>query len=193
MILRLFPDAQIINVVRDGRACVASLKEMSWNRHDIYGTLAIWARAVDDARDAARRLDRSQWHQVRYEELVADPPAVLTEMCAFLGEEYDPAMAEPSALAEVAVPEVQDLAPADPFAGHHPAGAELAAAPHRRRRSRCARPRSAAASTACGYELSGVPRSRPTDAAALRDGGGAAPARRANRRAPGAGHRLIRP
>ncbi len=104
IILRLFPDAQIINVVRDGRACVASLKEMSWHTEDLYGTVAAWARAVDDARRAARRLDATQWHQLRYEDLVADPRAELTAICEFLGEEYDPAMARPSAVADVAVP-----------------------------------------------------------------------------------------
>jgi hypothetical protein len=162
VILRLFPDAQIINVVRDGRACVASLKEMSWNSHDFHGTLAVWARAVDDARDASRRLDSSQWHQLRYEELVADPPAVLAEMCAFLGEEYDPAMADPCALAEVAVPK---------FKTWH----QLTRSPVTTQRVHSWQQRLSAEEialcegvlgsrlTACGYELSGVPRPRPAD------------------------------
>jgi hypothetical protein len=104
ILLRLFPDAQFINIVRDGRDCVASLKEMSWHRKDIYATVAAWARAVDDARRAARRLGPRQWHEVRYEDLVADPHGRLAAMCAYLGEEYHPAMAEPSAVAQVAVP-----------------------------------------------------------------------------------------
>jgi hypothetical protein len=104
ILLRLFPDAQFINIVRDGRDCVASLKEMSWHRKDIYATVAAWARAVDDARRAARRLGPRQWHEVRYEDLVSDPPGRLAALCAYLGEEYDPAMAEPSAVAGVAVP-----------------------------------------------------------------------------------------
>ena len=104
ILLQLFPDAQFINIVRDGRDCVASLKEMSWHRKDIYATVAAWARAVDDARRAARRLGPRQWHEVRYEDLVADPPGRLAAMCAYLGEMYDPAMAEPSAVARVAVP-----------------------------------------------------------------------------------------
>ncbi|MEV8507321.1 sulfotransferase [Actinoplanes sp. NPDC051475] len=104
ILVRLFPDAQFINIVRDGRDCVASLKEMSWHRKDIYATVAAWARAVDDARRAARSLGGSQWYELRYEDLVADPHARLTELCSYLGEEYHPAMAEPSAVAEVAVP-----------------------------------------------------------------------------------------
>jgi hypothetical protein len=104
LLLRLFPNAQFINIVRDGRDCVASLKEMSWHRKDIYATVAAWARAVDDGRRAARKLGSAQWCEVRYEDLVADPHRRLTELCAYLGEDYDPAMAEPSAVAGVAVP-----------------------------------------------------------------------------------------
>ena len=104
ILLRLFPDAQFVNIIRDGRDCVASLKEMSWHRKDIYATVAAWARAVDEARRAARRLGAEQWHEVRYEDLVADPHGRLADLCAYLGEQYDPAMAEPSAVAEVAVP-----------------------------------------------------------------------------------------
>lgn len=104
LILRLFPTAQIINIVRDGRDCVASLKEMSWHRRDIYATVAAWARAVDDGRRAARRLDADQYHELRYEDLVADPPTTLAALCAFLDEPYDPAMAHPAAVADVAVP-----------------------------------------------------------------------------------------
>jgi hypothetical protein len=104
ILLRLFPDAQFVNIVRDGRDCVASLKEMSWHRKDIYATVAAWARAIDDARRAARRLGPHQWHEVRYEDLVADPHGRLAALCAYLGEMYDPAMAQPSAVAEVAVP-----------------------------------------------------------------------------------------
>ena len=104
VILRLFPDAQIINIVRDGRDCVASLKEMSWHREGLHATVATWARAVDDARRANRRLPRDQWHQLRYEDLVTDPATELTRLCAFIGEDYDPAMAFPARVAGVAVP-----------------------------------------------------------------------------------------
>jgi hypothetical protein len=104
VILRLFPNAQIINIVRDGRDCVASLKEMTWHRRGLHATIAAWARAVDDARRAARNLPRDQWHQLRYEDLVADPATELIRLCAFLGEDYDPAMAFPSKVARVAVP-----------------------------------------------------------------------------------------
>ena len=34
VLLRLFPDAQIVHIVRDGRANVASLKKMPWWPYD---------------------------------------------------------------------------------------------------------------------------------------------------------------
>ena len=132
VILRLFPDAQIINVVRYGRACVASLKEMSWNRHDIYGTLAVWSRAVADRppRDASRRRTASQWHQPALRGPGGRPAGRAGEMCGFLGEQYDPAMADPSALARLAVRSSRN-GTADPLTASPPSGCELAAAAHR--------------------------------------------------------------
>lgn len=105
VIRELFPDAQFVNIVRDGRDCVASLKEMSWYRHDFVYAVTTWALSVDVARHAVRELPADSFHELRYEDLVADPEGELRSLCEFLGEEYDPAMAEPATTAEVAVPE----------------------------------------------------------------------------------------
>lgn len=161
ILLRLFPDAQFINIVRDGRDCVASLKEMSWHRRDIYATVAAWARAVDDARRAARRLGPDQWHEVRYEDLVADPHGRLAAVCAYLGEEYDPAMAQPSAVAEVAVPSFKTW--------HSLTHAPVTTERVRSWQSRLTREEIALCEAAlgsrlvaAGYELSGTARPAPT-------------------------------
>ncbi|MEU8657609.1 sulfotransferase family protein [Actinoplanes philippinensis] len=104
-ILRLFPDAQIINIMRDGRDCVASLKETPWKPSG-FGTLVdYWAQSADASLLAARRYPADVYHQVRYEDLVADPEPHLRRICGFLGEAYDPAMSAPDKLAPVAVPE----------------------------------------------------------------------------------------
>ncbi|HEX5740277.1 MAG TPA: sulfotransferase [Pilimelia sp.] len=105
VLLRLFPTAQIVAILRDGRDCVASLKEMHWHRGGTPEAAAAWARAVDTAAAAARELGADTFHQVRYEDLVRDPTGTLRRVCAFLGEEYDAAMAEPARIAATAVPE----------------------------------------------------------------------------------------
>jgi hypothetical protein len=103
-VLRLFPDAQIINIVRDGRDCVASLKEMPWHRAGIYHSISAWAQAVDHARRARRRLGPDSFYELQYERLVRDPAGELAALCEYLGEEYDEAMTRPADVAPVAVP-----------------------------------------------------------------------------------------
>ncbi|HEX6970039.1 MAG TPA: sulfotransferase [Micromonosporaceae bacterium] len=105
VIHQLFPDAQIVHIVRDGRDCVASLQEMPWHRQGIYHSIAAWAQAVDNARIARRRLPADSFYELRYEDLVADPERELRALCAFLGEAYDEAMTRPAEIAEIAVPE----------------------------------------------------------------------------------------
>lgn len=104
VLLRLFPDAQIVHIVRDGRASVASLKRMPWWPFDSIGSMATWSQAEYCARRDQRRLPRDTFHLVRYESLVADPRTVLGELCDFLGEDFDDAMLEPHRVSEV-VPE----------------------------------------------------------------------------------------
>ncbi|MBB4931113.1 hypothetical protein F4561_001933 [Lipingzhangella halophila] len=101
---RMFPGAQFVNIVRDGRDCVGSLKNMSWFRQDSYGAMSTWAEAIDNGRAAARKLGPESFYEMRYEQLIGDPEAELSALCDFLGEEFDPAMCEPHQVAGIAVP-----------------------------------------------------------------------------------------
>ncbi|MDL4772714.1 sulfotransferase family protein [Actinomadura xylanilytica] len=103
-LLRLFPQAQFVHLIRDGRDCVASLKEMPWFKHDVHHAVSYWREAIDAGRRNAARLGPGAYYEVQYERLVADPAKELTGLCAFLGEEFDPAMTEPQALAQRTVP-----------------------------------------------------------------------------------------
>jgi Sulfotransferase family len=105
VITRLFPDVQVVHIIRDGRACVASLKHMPWWNGGVNGAVATWAMAqMRCPRDTAH-LPAGSYHEVHYEALVADPEPVLQELCAFLGEEYSPAMVEPALVSGLAVPQ----------------------------------------------------------------------------------------
>ena len=94
VLLRLFPDTQIVHVVRDGRDCVAALKRSPWWRMGTYHAIATWTQAIDAGRAASRRLPADTYIEVQYENLVADPSSALMRLCAFLEEEYVPAMSE---------------------------------------------------------------------------------------------------
>jgi hypothetical protein len=104
VLLRLFPDAQIVHIVRDGRSNVASLKKMPWWPYDSIGSMAAWSQAEYCSRRNQKRLPADTFHVIRYESLVADPEPVLRELCRFLDEEFHPAMLEPSEVRDV-VPE----------------------------------------------------------------------------------------
>ena len=104
-LLRLFPDAQIIHIVRDGRDCVASIQSMPWWQTGEVGAVTAWLQSMDLARRARARLRPDQFYEVQYEHLVADPRRELEGICGFLGETFAEEMLEPHALAGTAVPD----------------------------------------------------------------------------------------
>ncbi|GGK55814.1 sulfotransferase [Planomonospora parontospora subsp. parontospora] len=104
VLLRLFPDAQFVHLIRDGRDCVASLKEMPWHTGTVHSSVSVWAEAVDFSRSRAPRLPAGSYHELRYEDLTRDPETQLRGLCAFLGEDFDPVMCEPKRVAGIAVP-----------------------------------------------------------------------------------------
>lgn len=103
IVTRLHPTAQIVHIVRDGRDCVASLKGMWWHQGGSYEAVSRWAQAVDHGRRAARRFGPGSYYELRYERLVAAPERELAALCEYLGERYEPAMAEPARVAPLVV------------------------------------------------------------------------------------------
>ena len=91
----LFPGAVIVHLVRDPRDCVGSLVRAEWWHHGAAGALATWVHAVDCTTAARRELPADAFHEIRYEDLVADPRAELTRLCAFLGEGFEEQMLSP--------------------------------------------------------------------------------------------------
>lgn len=100
-VMRLFPDAHLLHMVRDPRDCIASLKKMPWWRRATYHSVSAWAQSVDFLDAASRRWPVTR---VRYERLVAEPATELRRVCAAVGEEYDPAMSRPEVHATDVVP-----------------------------------------------------------------------------------------
>ncbi|GAB1823115.1 sulfotransferase family protein [Herbidospora sp. RD11066] len=97
-LIAMFPDCQIIHIIRDGRDCVSSLKEMPWFKEDIYQAVNRWCEAIDFGRKCG--LGPDSYYELRYEDLTADPELELKKLCSFLGEDYHPAMREPSKVAD---------------------------------------------------------------------------------------------
>jgi len=113
----VFPDARFVNVVRDGRAVVASDLRVSWWRGwggpgqlgcgplppayeaewqasgRSFAVLAglSWKIAMDAYAAARELVPGDQWLDVRYEDVLADPHSRCKEMLDFIGLEGHPA------------------------------------------------------------------------------------------------------
>lgn len=104
VVLRLFPDAQVIHLVRDARACVASLKQVDWWRSGTVHSIGTWMLADAELRRVGRRLGPDSYHRLRYEDLLREPAGRLAKICTFLDEPFDEAMLDYVAAAADIVP-----------------------------------------------------------------------------------------
>ncbi len=92
---KIFPDAQFIHMVRDGRdSTVSALQrwKASMRYLDTYYVMKNWVRNVSAGLAAAEWLGEERYLEIRYERLVSEPEETLQRICGFLGEEFDPAM-----------------------------------------------------------------------------------------------------
>lgn len=96
----LFPAAQFVHLIRDGREVARSLASRDWYPSTLLAAATFWRREVGKARQAGRLLAPSQYLEVRYEALVASPEAELARVCDFLGEAFSSAMLDYAAAAE---------------------------------------------------------------------------------------------
>jgi hypothetical protein len=87
-----FPNAQVIQMVRDPRDRYASVRKRFGKDNPRLGASAArWLMAMRNGRRNLRRYP-SNYRIVRYESLAQDPEATLREICDFLDEPYAPAM-----------------------------------------------------------------------------------------------------
>jgi hypothetical protein len=97
---RLFPEAQYVHLVRDGRDAALSFLEMpegtftrTWAHPTTPAQFAcLWRKEVSAARALGRRAGSGRYHEVRYEELVSDPDGAVSAICRFADIPFEPEM-----------------------------------------------------------------------------------------------------
>jgi Sulfotransferase family len=100
MLEELFPDAQYVHLIRDGRDAALSFLQMpegtftrTWAHPRSAAQFAcLWRREVGDARVLGRRVGEARYQEVRYEELVADPESVVRRICVFAAIPFERTM-----------------------------------------------------------------------------------------------------
>jgi tetratricopeptide (TPR) repeat protein len=100
LIARLFPQAKILFAVRDPRdvvlSCFRRRFQMNPSMYEfltLSGAAAFYAAVMQFA-DAAKRKLGLEWHEVRYERLIADFEMEMRGICDYIGLEWLPSMGE---------------------------------------------------------------------------------------------------
>jgi hypothetical protein len=88
-LLKLFPDARIVIIIRDGRDVACSYKARRGTVIDEH--IDHWVAAAERARYYRHH---PHVHVLRYEDLIADFGGTTRTLMAFLGETYEPRQAE---------------------------------------------------------------------------------------------------
>jgi hypothetical protein len=91
----LWPNAQFIHIIRDGRDVAASqMREHgTWGYSDIEVAARAWVRLIENARSHSRGLS---YMEIRYEDLVSDLERSVRAICEFAGVEFEPVMLDHS-------------------------------------------------------------------------------------------------
>jgi hypothetical protein len=96
LLLKLFPGAKILHIVRDGRDVALSWLRYGIGPRNLYTAARMWSDMVRAGRRAGAVLAPERCLEVRYETLLAEPAAVMREVCAFLGEPFTDAVLRPN-------------------------------------------------------------------------------------------------
>lgn len=89
---RLFPRAQFVHVVRDGRDVCVSLRKAGWHGDVSWSIARYWNAHLLAGRQQGRALGDELYLEVAYRDLVLETEGTLRRVCAFLGEGFEPAM-----------------------------------------------------------------------------------------------------
>jgi hypothetical protein len=91
-LVSLFPHAQFIHLVRDGRNVALSYAHMDFGPKTVAKAAQIWTRRVTRGIEDGRPLGPTRYKEIRYEDLAGDSETFVKEICEFLGVDFDPQM-----------------------------------------------------------------------------------------------------
>jgi hypothetical protein len=89
-----FPESRFVHMIRDGRDVALALQDVPFGPDTPEGRAEYWATRVIAGRTAGQVLGTDRYLEVRYEELLGDPSAVLHRIVSFVDLPDSPAMLE---------------------------------------------------------------------------------------------------
>jgi hypothetical protein len=91
-LVRLYPEARIIHLVRDGRDVAKSFQKVGWYGPWLHDNTREWRNAIRAVKACRVRHPEIPIHELRYEQLVLDTEYTIRLICRFLGVDFEPAM-----------------------------------------------------------------------------------------------------
>ncbi|MFV2019067.1 sulfotransferase family protein [Micromonospora sp. LOL_023] len=87
-VTEVFPDAQIVHVIRDGRDVVVSHRKR-FGYWSAVKCVVKWPRYIRTARAVGATLPADRYHELRYEDAVHEPEKSMRALFEFLGEPWE--------------------------------------------------------------------------------------------------------
>ncbi len=92
-LLRLFPKAKVICIIRDGRDVVQSMIA-AWGSKLLGSLCRLWIMKARVAARLQRQLPGDRFTVVKYADLILHPEKEMRRLCEFIGEEFEPSQLE---------------------------------------------------------------------------------------------------
>lgn len=92
----LFPNCQIIHIIRDGRDVVASHRDR-WGYWSALKATRKWKTTIQIIRNYGSNLPSNRYYEIKYEELVQNPEITLKELFQYLDEPWEANLLEEGA------------------------------------------------------------------------------------------------
>jgi len=100
----IFPHAQFIHIVRDGRdvalSMLSSYYSMRFFYFDLYYAATTWKQRVSIARNSGKRLGPEKYYELCYENLTTNSITEIKKVCDFLNEDFHENMVQPHSTAK---------------------------------------------------------------------------------------------
>jgi len=90
-LLRIWPRARFVHLLRDGRDVARSCMGMGW-AGNVWTGAERWIQAEELWEGVRARVDAARRLELTYEDLIRHPERELARVCAFLGTDYDSGM-----------------------------------------------------------------------------------------------------
>lgn len=94
ILLRLFPRARVVHIVRDGRAVTNSILPLDWGPNTVIRAASWWQAMVNDGLALERSFRSGRVVRVSYEQLLCDSERTIRRLCDELSLPYEPRMVQ---------------------------------------------------------------------------------------------------